>query len=108
MAEGAKYANNRKVVNEEVVEKSSACDKCLALELQLKEALLEQTSAQLIIEILRKGQNVSTCSEYVSNSTSATYEDVDQEVNNSGELVNSRHSSEPKNLREPRKHSKFN
>jgi hypothetical protein len=104
MAEGVNSDDNSRESCErnEVVEKSCACNKCLELELQLKGALLEQNSVQLIIEMLWKGENVSTCSEFVSNSTSTTYEDVDLEVNNNGELVNSRHSSEPKKLKEPR------
>jgi hypothetical protein len=44
----------------EVAKKNSACDECLELQDQLKEALLELSSAQLIIEILQKGSNVST------------------------------------------------
>jgi hypothetical protein len=87
--------------------KSSACDKCLELVLQRKEALFGMRSAQLIIEILRNGQNVSTCSEFVSCSTSNTYEDFAQEVNNNWELVNSRHSCESKKLKEPGKHITF-
>jgi hypothetical protein len=50
---------------------------------------------------------VSTCSEYISNSTSTTHVDVDQEMNNNWELVNSRHSSEPKKLKKPGKHLTF-
>jgi hypothetical protein len=50
---------------------------------------------------------VSTCSERVSNSTSTIYEYVNPEVNNNGEFVNSRHFSEPKKLKEPRKHLTF-
>jgi hypothetical protein len=50
---------------------------------------------------------VIACFEYVSNSTSTTYEDVDHEVNNNWELVNSRHLSEPKKLKEPGKHLTF-
>jgi hypothetical protein len=62
MAEGVSRAggSQESCERKEVVEKSCARDKCLGLELQLKEALLELSSAQLVIEILRKGQNVST------------------------------------------------
>lgn len=56
--------------------------------------------SQLITEILWNGQNVSTCSEYRSNSSSTTYEDVDHDVNNNRELVYSRHSSAPNKLKE--------
>jgi hypothetical protein len=73
MAKGADDSDDRKVVSEEeVIEKSSACGECLELELRLKEALLELSSTQLNIEILRKGQNMSTRFEYVSNRTSIT------------------------------------
>jgi hypothetical protein len=75
MAEGASKLDKRNQEScerREIVEKGSVCDKCLELVLQWKEALFYPRSAQLIIEIVRKGQNVSECSEYVSFSTSTT------------------------------------
>jgi hypothetical protein len=109
MAEGAIPTDDsqQSCEQKEVIEKSSACDKCLELELQLKETLLELSSVQSIIEIVQKAQNMSMCSEHISNSTSTTYEDVDQEVNNNYKLVNSRHSREPKKLKERVKHFTF-
>lgn len=109
MAEEGSHAYNSQESCErkEVVEKSCACDKCLEVELQLKEALLEPSYAQVIIGILRKGQSVGTCIGYISNSTSTTYEVVDQEVNTNLEIVNSRHLCEPKKLKETAKHVTF-
>jgi hypothetical protein len=62
MAEVAIHTDNSQESCErkQVVEKNPACDKCLELELILKEALLELSFAQLIVEILRKDRNVST------------------------------------------------
>jgi hypothetical protein len=81
------------------------CDKCLELEIQLKEALSELSSAQLINEILQKGSKVSMCPEYITNSIHTTsYAEADQEVNSNWELVTSRYSCEPKVLKKIEKH----
>jgi hypothetical protein len=80
--------------------KNSACDKCLELEIQLKEALSELSYAQLINEILQKGSKVSTCPEYITNSIHTTsYAEADQEVNSNWELVTSRYSCKLKVLK---------
>jgi hypothetical protein len=49
MAEETNNADNCQEIFErkEVIEESSACDACLELELQLKDALSELSSAQL-------------------------------------------------------------
>jgi hypothetical protein len=59
----------------------------------------ELGSAQLIIEILQKGSNMSTAPELISNNISTTpHNEVYHKVNNNFNLVTSRQSSDPKKL----------
>ena len=61
----------------------------------------ELGSAQLFIEILQKGSNMSTASEFVSNNIPTTlHEELYHEVNNNWKLVISGQSSGPKKLTE--------
>jgi hypothetical protein len=62
-------------------------------------ALIDLSSAQLIIEILQKDSNISTTPECLSNNITTTpHEEVYHEVDNNWKLVTSRHSHEPKEL----------
>jgi hypothetical protein len=49
------HASPEYLAHREVINKESACEKCTEMETQLKETLIELSSAQLIIEILQKG-----------------------------------------------------
>jgi hypothetical protein len=81
------------------INKKSACEKCIQTETQLKETLIELSSAQLITEILLKGSNMSATPEHVSNNISTTlHEEVYHEVNNNWKLVSSWPSSDPLKL----------
>jgi hypothetical protein len=61
----------------------------------------ELVFAQLIIEILQRGSNMSTAPELVSNNISTTlHGEVYHEMNNNWKLVTSRQSSDPKRLME--------
>jgi len=53
------------LAHREGIKGESACGKCIEMETQLKEAVIELSSAQLIIEILQKGSNMSTSPEHV-------------------------------------------
>jgi hypothetical protein len=53
------------MAHSEGINKESACEKCIETQTQLKETLIELSSAQLIIEILQKGSNIRTTPEHV-------------------------------------------
>jgi hypothetical protein len=59
------HASPEYLAHREGIKKESACGKCIEMEMQLKEALIALNSAQLIIEILQKGSNMSTIPEHV-------------------------------------------
>jgi hypothetical protein len=89
------------LAHREGIHNESACEKCIEMETQLKEDLhvIELSSAQLIIEILQIGSNMSTTSEHLINNISITlHEDVYHEVDNNWKLETSWHSSAPEKL----------
>jgi len=95
------HASPEYFVQREGINKEFAREKCTEMETQPKETLTELSSAQLIIEILQKGSNMSITSDLVSNNISTTpHEEVYHEVNNNLNLVTTRQSSDPKKLME--------
>ena len=90
------HASREYLAHREGINKESACEKCIETETQLQETLIELISAQLIIEKLQKGSNMSTTPEHVSNKISTTlHEEEYHEMNNNWKLVTSWHSSDP-------------
>ena len=82
------------LAHREGIKKESSCGKCIERETQLKEALIELSSAQLIIEILQKASNMSMTPEHVSKNISTTLHKVYHEMNNKKQTVTSEHSSD--------------
>jgi bacterioferritin-associated ferredoxin len=77
------------LAHREGIKKESACGKCIEMETQLTEALIELSSAQSIIEILQKGSNMSRTPQHVSKNIPTTLHEVYQETNNNWKTVTS-------------------
>jgi hypothetical protein len=85
--------------HEEDISKKLKCEKCMELKRQLKEVVIELSSAKLIIKLLQKETNMSMTSDstYVRSDLDFCKEDY-QEVNknNSWTIIPSKHPTKKK------------